>query len=191
MLRIPQLVRWFPEARFIHIIRDGRDACLSQLNQDFGFDDCLPCAEAWREQVWWVRNIGAVLGPDRYREIRYEDLLAEPEKNLRTLSEFLQIQYAPEMLEYHRNVHQSIPESKRHIWPLINQPPKQDNAGAWRTKMSSGVRVCFEKRAGGLLRDLGYETLHGQPSGGYFEEIRSLLRRAGGAVGRRLNKKPK
>jgi len=89
MLRIPGLLRWFPDARILHIIRDGRDACLSQLKQDFGFNDCLPCAEAWREQVWWVRQLGELLGPEQYLEVRYEDLVADAEGQLKRISRFL------------------------------------------------------------------------------------------------------
>jgi Sulfotransferase family len=189
MLRLSQLNRWFPEGRFIHIIRDGRDACLSQLNQDFGFDDVLPCAAAWREQVWWVREAGALLGPDRYFELRYEDLVSRPEALLREISDFLGVAYSPQMLEYHRKVDQSVPESKRHLWPLLHQPPRADNTEQWKNKLSSGQRICFEKRAGPLLRTLGYETLPGAASGGYFEELRSLARRARLGIAGRLKRK--
>ena len=189
MVRMSQLDRWFPGSRFIHIIRDGRDACLSQLNQDFGFDDVLPCAAAWREQVWWVREIGKVLGPSRYFELRYEDLTARPEAMLREICRFLGIAYAPQMLEYHQKVEHSVPDSKRHLWPLLSEPPRADNTAQWKRKMRPGQRVCFEKRAGPLLRELEYETLPGNTSGGYWEELRSLARRARSGIAGRFRKK--
>jgi hypothetical protein len=189
MLRISQLDRWFPGCRFVHIIRDGRDACLSQLTQDFGFDDILPCAAAWREQVWWVREVGAVLGPSRYFELRYEDLLAQPETILRKLCRFLGLEFSAQMLDYHRKVDQSVPDSKRHLWPLLNQPPRTDNTEQWKRKMSAGQRICFEKRAGPVLRQLGYETLPGRAAGGYLEEIKSLVRRARAGLASRIGKR--
>jgi hypothetical protein len=85
MLRTPTLLRWFPDAQFLHIVRDGRDACLSQLKQDFGFDDCLMCGFSWREEVWWVRQLGEMMGPDRYWEVHYEDLIANAEMRLRDI----------------------------------------------------------------------------------------------------------
>jgi sulfotransferase family protein len=177
MLRIPGLLRWFPNARILHIIRDGRDACLSQLKQDFGFNDCLPCAEAWREQVWWVRQLGELLGPEQYLEVRYEDLVADPEAQLQRICRFLQLDYSKEMLLYHENVTRSIPESKRHIWPLIDKPPVADNVFGWKKSMSASLRIAFEKRAAQVLRDTGYETLPGPIRGGRMAELASLLTR--------------
>ncbi len=159
MHRIDRLHRWFPTSRIVHIIRDGRDACLSHRGQSFGVQDLVECAGLWREQVEWVRRIGVVLGPARYHELKYEDLVAQPEPVLRAVAGFLQVPWAPEMLTYHERVAQSVPEEKRHLWPLLNQRPVADNAGRWRTGMSRGERICFERRAGALLATLGYETL--------------------------------
>lgn len=186
MLRMDTVNRWFPDARFLHIIRDGRDACLSQLQQSFGYDDCLPCAEAWREQVQWVCHTGRILGTERYWEVRYEDLVADPMPHLMAACRLIGVPYAPSMLEYHRDVERSIPASKRHLWPLINEPPRMDNTGLWRRKMSRGTRAAFERRAGSMLRTMGYDTLPPPARGGYGAEARSLLRRAWLSLRRKL-----
>lgn len=190
MKRIDQLNRWFPAGRVIHIVRDGRDACLSHLEQDFGHNDVLACASAWREEVEWVRRIGRVLGPERYFELRYEDLLADPEARLRDISRFLGIEFSPRMLEYHTRVDQGIPDEKRHIWKHIGEPPKKDKAARWKREMRPGLRVCFEKRAASALREMGYEVLP-QARGAYFEELRNFSAMAWNALWGRLTKKPK
>jgi len=187
MERIDQLNRWFPECRIIHIIRDGRDACLSQTKQDFGFDDLFECALAWREQVEWVRRIGAVLGPARYVEVRYEDLVAAPEAELRRLCAFLGVSWQPAMLEYHRDVRRSVPDSKRHIWPLLDKPPQQDNAGRWKRDLTRGQRIGFEKRAAAVLRATGYETL-AIARGGYYAELVSVINRLYRGLTRRIGR---
>ena len=188
MLRIPTLLRWFPDGRVLHIIRDGRDACLSQLKQDFGFDDCLPCAEAWREQVWWVRSMGEVLGPTRYFELRYEDLTGDPERWLRQICDFLGLAYSSAMLDYHQRVEHSVPESKRHLWPLLAEPPKPDNNFRWKAEMSGSLRIAFEKRAGQVLRDLRYETLPSPAKGGYGAELTSVARQVWHGFRRRITR---
>jgi hypothetical protein len=188
MTRMDQLHRWFPDGRFIHIIRDGRDACLSHLTQSFGFENMLECAVAWREEVQWVRRIGAVLGPERYHELRYEDLVAAPEDQLKSICTFLGIQFSPAMLKYHETVEQSVPDEKRHIWPLLDQPPRSDNAGRWKQRMSNGARVCFEKRAGQVLAEMGYETLPHGASGAYLEEVRNLAGSAFRTIARKLRR---
>lgn len=186
MRRIHLIDEWFPEARIVHLVRDGRDACLSLAAQDFGPEDVLACADAWREEVWWVRRMGRLLGPTRYREVRYEDLVTDPEATLRDLCAFLDLEFHDDMVSYHRRVDQAVPDEKRHIWPLIDKPPQADNVERWRDRMSDGTRICFEKRAGGVLAELGYEVLDGRPSGAYGTEIRTSLRRMVGAVRRRF-----
>lgn len=183
MHRIQELNRWFPDARFIHIIRDGRDACLSHLKQSFGYADILECAVGWQEEVQWVRRMGEILG-ERYHELRYEDLVNEPEPELRRICSFLNVAFDPEMLEYHERVSRSVPEEKRHIWPLLNKPPQKENLDRWRKEMSAGQRVAFEKRAGGMLRAMRYETYAGYPTRGTLEEVRSFARRVFGAARR-------
>ncbi len=142
MTRIHLLNEWFPTSKIIHIIRDGRDACLSHLEQKFGFDDILSCAEAWREEVRWVRRIGRILGPDRYMELKYEALVDEPVTLLSAICLFLDVPYNEAMLRYHEDVRGSIPESKRHIWPLISEPPTKKRVGRWKTSMSVRKRRC-------------------------------------------------
>lgn len=187
MERIDQLNRWFPDCRVIHIIRDGRDACLSQTRQDFGFDDLFECALAWREQVEWVRRIGSILGSARYAEVRYEDLVTAAEVELRRLCDFLQLPWSPSMLEYHRDVKRSVPDSKRHIWPLLDKPPQKDNIDRWRRDLSPGRRIGFEKRAGSMLRAMGYETLSA-PQGGYLAELANAGARIWRTLHRRLGR---
>ncbi len=186
MTRMDRVHRWFPEARFVHIIRDGRDACLSHLQQSFGIQDILACASSWREEVEWVRRMGRLLGPEHYHELRYEDLLMEPERWLRELCPFLGFDYDPAMLEYHRRVQDSVPDEKRHIWPKLDRPPEKDNAGRWRTLMSRSTRIAFEKRAGRVLGEIGYEILPGRPRGGWLAELLSVWRRLSAGLRRRL-----
>ncbi len=189
MERIDQLSRWFPECRIIHIIRDGRDACLSQTKQDFGFDDLFECAVAWREQVEWVRRIGGILGPARYAEVRYEDLVAQPETELRRVCAFLEVAWQPAMLQYHRDVKRSVPDSKRHIWPMLDQPPRKDNAGRWKKELTRGERIGFEKRAWSMLSTMGYEVFPTRPSGGHLAELRFVAWRAGRKIMHLLGKR--
>lgn len=184
--RIDVLDRWFPGCRVIHLVRDGRGACLSHLEQRFGHDDLLACAEAWREEVSWVRRMGGLLGPARYLELKYETLVAAPSDTLRRVSEFLGVEFSERMLSYPDQLDRSIPAEKRHIWPLIGEAPRADNADRWKREMTRAQQICFEKRAGLALMDFGYETSPPPWRGAYATELRFLLARLGRALRARL-----
>jgi hypothetical protein len=122
MGRLDRVLRWFPDAKIVDIVRDGRDVCLSLIKQQFGGEELLQCAEAWGEQVRWVRRISRILGESEYLECRCEDLVEEPECALRPLAIFPGIRLNPKMLEYQRRVSDAVPGEQRHNWPLLEQP---------------------------------------------------------------------
>jgi hypothetical protein len=188
MSRIDDLDRWFPGCRVIHIIRDGRAACASLVKQDFGSNDLMHCADQWREEVSWVRRIGRLLGPSRWLEVRYETLVTAPAGTLRATCDFLGVAFSEEMLRYNTRLDRSIPEDKRHIWPLIGEEPRADNAQRWRQSMSRAVQVCFEKRAGELLTELGYATSDRPWRGHYRTELGFLAARVVRTLRHRLGR---
>lgn len=161
---LPLLNSLFPRARVIHIIRDGRDVALSTL--EWAREDKGPGKFAlWREQpvavcaLWWQwqvetgRREGARLEPEIYREVRYEDLVARPEATLRSLSEFLELPFAPEMVSFHAGKTKSDPRlTAKSAW-LPATPGLRD----WRTEMPPADTALFESIAGDLLSELGYE----------------------------------
>jgi hypothetical protein len=96
VLRVAPIKRDIPEALFIHIIRDGRDIALS-LRKMGGFNP-FPWSRRPRSLeetalYWeWMVQKGRVAGraiPNDYKEVRYEDLVADPRRTLKGLSEFL------------------------------------------------------------------------------------------------------
>jgi ABC-type multidrug transport system ATPase subunit len=164
---LPLLFALFPWARTIHIIRDGRDVALSTL--DWTRDDRGPsryalwhkepiavCALRWRDLVRAGRQDGARLGPARYEEVRYEDLVEGPEARLRQLSAFLEVQYATEMATYFEGRISRDPGlSAKKAWL-----PPTSGLRDWRTQMSEQDTELFEAIAGKLLSQLGYERAH-------------------------------
>jgi len=95
VLEISNIARYFPTARFVHVIRDGR-AVAASLNT-LGWVSCksplmktMSAGIHWEKQVLAGRRQGRCLA-DRYLELHYEELICDPERILRTLSEFLNI----------------------------------------------------------------------------------------------------
>ena len=141
-------------------MRDGRDCAQSHRSKHYlyGYENVLRVALEWREQVTLCHKMGAMLPPERFFELRYEDLLAEPTAELSRLCAFLNLPFSPLMLEYPSHVEEHVPQDRRSLWPLLDRPPIAANAFKWKSDMSSGDRAVFERNAGDLLRTFGYET---------------------------------
>lgn len=157
VLSLPQLARLFPEARFVHVLRDGRDVALSYLASDFGPDTVEGAALRWRH--WTGRGVvaGRRLGPERYREITYEALVEDPERVAREVCEFVRLDFDGAMLRYADRADEILAgvTYPHHHQSLRLRPTK--GLRDWRSQMSPDDVVRFEALAGGLLSELGYE----------------------------------
>ena len=160
--------RLFPDAQYVQLIRDGRDAALAFLDMPEGVvtrtwaHPRSPAGFAceWRTEVRRARELGRQVGPSRYLEVRYEDLVSDTEGVVRSICEFARLPFAPQMLEFAGAVDVS---AKPHHQRLL-QPPTR-GVRDWRTQMSADDVHAFEVIAGDLLTDLGYE-LRGSVSAG-------------------------
>lgn len=190
---IPHLHAAFPRARFIHIIRDGRDVALSAMQWvakrgqrgpgRFSLYQRSPlatCALWWSDYVRNGRRDGAGLGANLYHEVRYEELTGQPEPTVRRLADFLALPYAPEMLRFHEGKTREDDElSSKKRW-LPPTPGLRD----WRAGMGRSDVALFEALAGDLLLELGYERATGGAAGiSQGSEYRDLWRKEFDAAG--------
>jgi len=154
---MPAINDLFPDAQFIHIIRDGRDVARSVIKLPWGPNDIIEAATWWNDYVWVARRMGAILGKERYTEVLYENLVANPEAELRRLCRFLRESYAPEMLDYHKHAEGLVPEERKFQHHNIDAPPLTSRACAWKREMSPTDVKLFSRYAHRMLRELGYE----------------------------------
>jgi hypothetical protein len=161
----------WPEAKFVHLIRDGRDVCLSHLNWQVKAAKLSRRLRTWDEDpvstaaVWWewnvrlVREAGGALGPGLYHELRYEALVARPEEECGKLCAFLGLPYDAAMLRFHEGRTRADPtlDAKRAWRPIT--PGLRD----WRTEMPAEGQERFEASAGDLLGELGYPRAVSRP----------------------------
>lgn len=161
-----------PEARFIHMIRDGRDMALSFKDLWFGPDTVEEAAERWVSWIEAARKQSASL--PAYLEIRYEDLVLETEATLKRVCDFVGLGWEEGMLDYHLAAGERLGEmahplrlsggrvveaaERQAIHTLAAQPPRPERVGVWKTRMRPADRSRFERVAGHLLRELGYEV---------------------------------
>jgi sulfotransferase family protein len=157
---MPTLHAALPEARFIHIIRDGRDVAASLRRLPFapGDGSIETIADVWRGQIEDARAQAVAL--PHYREVRYEQLVHEPEQVLRELSAFVELDFEPAMLRSHERAQQRLGDVfdaerlTRHSRTMT--PPDPTRAGRWREALSDAEVARFDAVAGDLLTELGY-----------------------------------
>lgn len=157
-----------PEARFIHIIRDGRDAALSLRKMRFSPGPEIETQAAyWRDCVLAARRAG-VDYPD-YLEVRYEELILNTRKTLNDICAFIDLEYDDAMLRYYTRAPVRLKEHKgRSAWLTQEQrirqqqrttlPPDPACVFGWKSAMSLEERERFQMVAGDVLSDLGYDV---------------------------------
>lgn len=159
-----------PEARFVHLIRDGRAVALSLLEVSWGPQTIGEAAELWVELIAGARRKAPRL--PHYTELRYEDLIADPEPVVRQACELAELSFEPGMLSYHDDASERMSATARDFQPgggpqvsasdrarqhaLVSQPPDQERAERWREDMSKEDLAAFEAIAGETLDELGY-----------------------------------
>ncbi len=160
---IARLHALWPRARFVHLIRDGRDVAMSMLEWQkvdpkpghfatWKDDPVSTAAWWWRHNVQLGRAAGKALGPKLYCELRYEALVTEPREQSEALFRFLDLPFDPSVLDFHAEGARTDPglEKKRAGLPVT--------AGLrdWRAAMPADDVERVEAVAGDLLDELAY-----------------------------------
>ena len=151
----------FPRAQFLHIIRDGRDAALSMLDKyehDEFHVDIFFAARNWVRRICSAQSAGSRIGPNLYYELRYENLIDDPEGELRAVCDFLGEAYEPGMIEYHRTARERIPANS-HFFSNVRNPLSRQRVGRWQQEMSVADQRLVQRVAGRLLAELGYTVI--------------------------------
>jgi len=164
----PSYVRWldvllrlYPDAQIVSIVRDGRDCLASLLDMPWYSKDFYYWVAQWNAAVDIADRAQARLPAGSFCQVRYEDLVASPEPLLRRLCDFLGETYDPAMSEPNRLATAIVPRSK--AWHgRTRTPVTTERIGTWAGRLEPWqVGVC-EAAMGERLRSLGYE-LSGAP----------------------------
>lgn len=150
---LPYLWELFPTARFVHLIRDGRDVACSILPQTWGPSTIEEAAERWVDCIW--KGVIHRADTARYTEVRYEDLVKDPEAEVRRVLAWIGEEWDPCVLEYHRDVADN-PEKTESSAGQVAQPLYTSSLGRWRRDLTPKQVKAFERIAGETLEFLGY-----------------------------------
>ncbi len=153
----PVLLDFFPNAKVVHLVRDGRAVAASIMPLDWGPNSALESAVWWKEIVRDGLTLEETF-PGRIIRVRYEDVVRTPEETLPSLCMQLDLPYHPDVLVakgfrapgYTQNQH-----------TLIGKRPDPSRIMRWKQRLTQRQIELVEGQAGDLLQELGYPLLFG------------------------------
>lgn len=177
---ITMLIDIFPEARFIHIVRDGRAVAASLFGTIWGPKTIHTAAQYWLKELAYCLSAEVRYGPQRIMRVRYEDVLFSPEYSLRKVCSFCGIAFHPDMA---KGGSYKPPFGSADQHRLVGHPPETRRASSWQNAISNRQIEIFEDIAGEVLYNMGYQTVywpHTNPVRGverYLLDLKELFHR--------------
>lgn len=179
--KIPTLHQLWPNARFVHLIRDGRDVWLSirqwrMAKKSAGQfatwekDPLVTTALWWKALVGMGHRDGSQLGSDKYLELKYHHLVNQPEIACRQLAQFLGIPHTDAMGKFYEGRTQHDDQLSTNAAWLPPTPGRRN----WRTEMNNLEVEKFEAAAGDMLETLGFDRVVPRISATVQKEVDAL-----------------
>ena len=145
----------FPEAKFIHVVRDGRGVFDSWRRIDSTKDNVTVVALEWCYKIYKIERFLELLPPSNKYTLRYEDLVINPEETMKNLCGFMQVEYEPQMMDFYKKSKYYVGS---HHSKLIFKPITSENLQKWKINLSGKEIKVFNLLAKRYLKKYGYEV---------------------------------
>lgn len=156
--RIESLEQAGIQARYLHLVRDGRDVAASFQRTMIGEKHLYHLAKKWKSDQQVALKWKSQLPEDRYLQIQYERLLTEPETVLAEVCAFAELPNEPaHMLAYYETKASQLAAHSGYMWSNLNQPILRHNIGKYQQQLGAEGILLFESVAGEMLEQLGYQ----------------------------------
>ena len=148
--------KYSPGAKFIHLVRDGRDVAVSARDSVFNSFHPYYVARLWSLQQRQASELASTLGKEEFMTLRYEDLILDPERAVKSVCRFLGEDYVPDMMSYFETAESKQLAGCLASWENCSRPVLAGNSGKYKTKLSSGDIKLFETVSFAELEYFGY-----------------------------------
>ena len=170
-----EIISQYPDAKFIYIVRDGRDVALSFLNVPGGPNTLSDAASLWTKEQQECLRISKIY-PQNVFIVRYEDILRDTVSQIKSLCDFVGLSYSDRMVtSFFDNCDIS---GTSVFWKNLNKPLMLDNHSKWRNKMKSKDVSYYQcgvnGETKGMLNILGYDVLEKELSIFYLKIRRTI-----------------
>ena len=155
------ILRLFPDAQIINVVRDGR-ACVASLKEmSWHTQDLYGTIAAWSRAVDDARRAARTLDPAQWHQLRYEDLVADPDRELAAICAFVGEDYDPAMTRPAAVAGTAVPPFK--TWHRrTHEPVTTTRVDSWRDRLTAHEVALCEAALGTRLQECGYR-LSGTP----------------------------
>ena len=150
---VEQIFKWFPMARVVCIVRDGRDVARSLMKADWTRKNLRLQAMVWR----WAAAEGMRLAnryPRQFMQVKFEDLLCHPQRTLGSVDQFIGINFEEQQLSTGTPTRFNLQDNALHQKTL--EPLDTSRIGAWRQASTDPEKWLMNSMMGPCLRRLGY-----------------------------------
>jgi hypothetical protein len=154
---VPSLAAMFGDAKFIHLIRDGRDVAKSFQRHGWNGPGMDGYTREWLRAVELDMRLSKTPLDERILRIRYEDLVLHPEATLREICTFIDERFEAQMLLWQSKVNDAIPDREKKFHSALSRDVKTSDAGRWKREMTSREIFVAEALIGTQLSHFGYE----------------------------------
>ena len=181
---IYELAEYLPGAKFVYLVRDGRDVAASMLRGHLHEFHVYFAAQnwAWTQRLCLSALADPVIG-GRIHLLKYEDLIDGAESAMRDLMKFIGFEFEDAQLQYYRN-ESVLKHSKRsRLWKNLAQPINEKNKGVYKSNLGLKNIEIFESVAWAEMNALGYkvDTSHKRTFTDFdiriFQAIRTVRRK--------------
>lgn len=155
---VPQLAELYPGAKFIHLIRDGRDVARSFQKQGWGGRWLYANAAEWIEAVDYINAYREEIARDQLLEVRYEDLVLKTEETTRRVCAFLGEEFEPAMLAWEGSVRDRVPDWELSYHQKLFRQPKREDVQRWKRDLTPLQTLFLEAHIGERLSQAGYRA---------------------------------
>jgi len=168
---IPQLLKLYPDARIIHVIRNGHDCIASLKRMPWWNKNSIHSMLNWRHSIRMGVKAARAF-KDQFLEVRYEDIVRHPETQLKKICDFINVKYESGMLEFHLNTEINIPGYKKEWHHKTFKPLSDDEIDKGKEQLTENELILFSWCAGEELNLWNYDIKKGKLSFSlkYFKE---------------------
>lgn len=155
LFNVTEIVKWYPDAKVVHVIRDPRAVCASLTKVPWSSDDVISNARVWNCYLSFAEELHSGKNRESVLEVCYEDLIRSTEATLKRVCGFIEIKFEPGMLSFYKDSRKFI--EKNEPWKdNVLTPLNICSIDKWKKELSVVQQKEIETKTRRFMLKYGY-----------------------------------